>query len=261
MEIGNKILFSIRNNMKKYIILCLIILIISILIISYFSNNNETFEDNLLNKVLVIQYDDRKNIPNNLDKLIKINKKIIYNDNTADYLFINKPSNELPPYWNKVKLVKDLLETKNYKYVMWLDTDATIINLKEELLYFIKNLIKNKDMLISNDMPPWTNDNFNAGVWVVKNTTKGKNIIDEWFKYYRKDLWNITNGKWSCKNCEWAKYPGYEQGVFQEKILNKYKNSIEQVSWKYLNNPYYKKNDKGMINHFANHYKNEINKI
>ena len=75
-------------------------------------------------------------------------------------------------------------------------------------------------MLISNDMPPWSNDNFNAGVWVVKNTTKGVEIMDEWLKYYRKDLWNITNGKWSCKNCIWAKYPGYEQGVFQEKIFN-----------------------------------------
>jgi hypothetical protein len=247
--------------MRKYVILCLIILITFILIISYFSNNNETFEDNLLNKVLVIQYDDRKNIPQNLNKLLKINNKLISEDKTADYLFINEPSNDLPPYWKKVKLVSELLETKNYKYVMWLDTDATIVNLKEELLNFIENLIKNKDMLISNDMPPWSNDNFNAGVWVVKNTTKGVEIMDEWLKYYRKDLWNITNGKWSCKNCIWAKYPGYEQGVFQEKIFNKYKNNIKQVNWKYLNNPYYKKNDKEVINHFANHYKNEINKI
>ena len=247
--------------MKKYIIWCLIILTIFILIISSFLNYNETFEDNLLNKVLVVQYDDRKNIPQNLDKLLKINKKLILEDTTADYLFINEPSNDLPPYWKKVKLVKDLLKTKKYKYVMWLDTDATIINLHEKLYIFIENLIENKDMLISNDMPPWTSDNFNAGVWIVKNTNNGKKIMEEWLKNYRKDLWSKQGGKWSCKNCIWAKYPGYEQGVFQEKILNKYKNSIEQVSWKYLNNPYYNKNDKGVINHFANHYKNEINKI
>ena len=247
--------------MKKYIIWCLIILTIFILIISSFLNYNETFEDNLLNKVLVVQYDDRKNIPPNLDKLLKINKKLILEDTTADYLFINEPSNDLPPYWKKVKLVKDLLKTKNYKYVMWLDTDATIINLHKKLLNFIENLIENKDMLISNDMPPWTSDNFNAGVWIVKNTNNGKKIMEEWLKNYRKDLWSKQGGKWSCKNCIWAKYPGYEQGVFQEKILNKYKNNIKQVNWKYLNNPYYKKNDKGIINHFANHYKNEINKI
>jgi hypothetical protein len=247
--------------MKKYIIWCLIILTIFILIISSFLNYNETFEDNLLNKVLVVQYDDRKNIPPNLDKLLKINKKLILEDTTADYLFINEPSNDLPPFWKKVQIIKEFLETKNYKYVMWLDTDATIINLHKKLLNFIENLIENKDMLISNDMPPWTSDNFNAGVWIVKNTNNGKKIMEEWLKNYRKDLWSKQGGKWSCKNCIWAKYPGYEQGVFQEQILNKYKNNIKQVNWKYLNNPYYKKNDKGIINHFANHYKNEINKI
>ena len=30
------------------------------------------------------------------------------------------------------------------------------------------------------------------------------------------------------------------------------------ISWKYLNNPIYNKNEKGVINHFANHYKNEM---
>lgn len=237
----------------------LILTLISILIIwcsifkEYFENNSQ--------KVCIVQFDTRAGKSKDIDDLCSLNNNICSKDVSCQYYFSNDTLG-ISPYWAKVKHVQHVLNNSNYEYVIWLDTDA-IINLPKnlKLIDFIKNYIDNKDMMVSGDMPPWEPGPFNAGVWVVKNNEKGKEIIKEWLDLYDHSLWKQDeNGNWSCPNQTWATCPGYEQGCFN-KIMDKYSDNIKLVSWKIINNPLSNQleiNQKGVIHHFAGEHKTKI---
>lgn len=203
-------------------------------------------------RICVIQYDDR-NLSENINRLITLNKRYCEKNN-IEYIYLNEKNKTYCPYWMKVFLVKKHIP--NYDYVIWLDTDATIVNVKN-IEKFIEKHIEDKDMLISGDMPPWTSSIFNAGVFITKNTVNCKNIFDYWSSFYDSKSWKITNGKWNCVgiDCDWVGIK-YEQGSFIKYIYPKFKNNIKVISWKLLNNPFYDKN-KDAIFHFAGSYKDK----
>lgn len=199
--------------------------------------------------ICVIQYDDRK-LSKKLNNLVALNK-LYCEKNNVDYIYLNEKNKTYSPYWMKVFLVKKYIPT--YDYVIWLDTDATIVNVKN-IETFIEKHIEDKDMLISGDMPPWTST-FNAGVFITKNTWNCKNILDYWSSFYDSKSWKNINGKWNCidDNCLWAGIK-YEQGSFIKYVYPKFKDNIKVISWELLNNPLYIKN-KDTIFHFAGTYK------
>jgi hypothetical protein len=206
------------------------------------------------NKFLIIQYDNRE-INTNTNILININKNYC-NSNNYHYIFINKNYN-LPPYWIKVKLVRDYLISNNYKGVMWLDTDAVIYNDKIKLEDIIN---KNKSFYMSPDNKRW-NSPFNAGVFIVLNNDKGKNIMNDWLNLYNQQKWNYINNKWYTTG-KWAGET-YEQGSFVNNLLKKYNSDINVFEWfffnaTYSNIPEYKQNIFTL--HFAGVFKYEIPK-
>lgn len=137
-----------------------------------------------------------------------------------DYIFMKQYHNELqlPVYWKKLQVVRDLLPF--YDYVLWLDSD-TIIKRGEILLDYMIISSGEADILIGRDYPGTVHNTYNAGVFMIKNSLKGKSFIDECINTYikRKECYN-EDGK-LCVKGEWAG-KCYEQGVMNELIEKKY---------------------------------------
>jgi hypothetical protein len=191
----------------------------------------------------VVQYDNRK-LNNHFKILTKINKKYcsLYG---YDYIFETKEYN-LSPYWIKVKLVQDLLNTNKYKGILWLDTDAVI----DDFSIGLDSISKpNKSIYFSNELVTLTDSKdrfkdrnkyrFNSGVWFVLNNNIGKLIINDWFNLYDSNNWFKIRNKWVCKdkiidkNCKWAG-KDYEQGAFTDYILPKYEKDCYQYFYNFF---------------------------
>jgi len=160
----------------------------------------------------IVQYDDR--ILSKVDKGLMARNKAYCEKHRYEYIFISEGYETLPPYWRKTQLVKDLLGTDKYKGILWLDTDACIFDMDRKLstlelakydFYFSKDLHGSK---------------FCAGVWMVKNTRIGKEILRKWMEAYDPSAWHRKKGVWRTENT-WAG-PMYEQGAFENQILPEY---------------------------------------
>lgn len=178
-------------------------------------------------KWLILQYDDRSiskvsiddaPVPATVDytKLMEQNKKYAKRHGYA-YKFVSKGYNKLPPYWRKVNLVKDLL--KNYKGILWMDTDAVVFT-PSKTLDSITN--SSKMFFCSPDNYGTSTEHFNAGVWIIKNTPEMHDLMEDWLQLYNTKDWLKnsyqkwhTTGKWSNTT--------YEQGSFIETIRPSYK--------------------------------------
>ena len=187
---------------------------------------------------LVLQYDNRK-ITKQYDILTKINQKYcsLYG---YDYILNTKEYN-LPPYWIKVKLVMDLLNTNRYKGILWLDTDAVIDNFAISLESIC---VKNKSMyysyeLIEEDTRNIYSHLFNAGVWFILNDATGKQIMNDWYKLYNPNKWRNIKNKWLWADKKKNRRNGwagidFEQGSFNKAIIPKYKNNCYQYYWNFF---------------------------
>ena len=198
---------------------------------------------------LIIQYDDRP-IDKNDTELIRRNKAYA-KKHGYHYNFINTGYTNLPPYWRKVAIAKDLLETDLYKGIMWLDTDAVIFNMDISLdsvgdtaKHFFKatNSAGNKI--------------FNAGVWTVKNTKQGKAIMKKWLELYDPSKWKHVGKNWSTEG-EWAG-DDYEQGAFAYRIVPLHGANINTVKEPFFQGVYPGEGHKGndskdvFVYHFYN---------
>lgn len=154
----------------------------------------------------------------------------IHNKNIKDYCklhnytYIFKKSYEnklkLPIYWKKIQLVKELLETNNYDYVLWMDSDTLIID--ESIT--IESLLDNSSIYMGKDMK--SKFNLNAGVFLIKNNNIGLKFLSDCINVYInrdncKDKFGnyALNGEWS-KGC-------YEQGIMNELIKTEYFNNFK----------------------------------
>jgi GR25 family glycosyltransferase involved in LPS biosynthesis len=196
----------------------------------------------------LIQYDNRP-IPDHYKKLIEVNKEYCKHHG-YHHIFKSEPY-DLPHWWIKVKICKELLESDKYSGVMWLDTDAVIYDCSINLDTFTNDKII--DFFIAKDPPAWGGP-INAGVWIVKNTEIGKNIMRDWFSHYDKTKWIKNNNiqkssdkpdaqKWINEKLSLAwyinpklseheqKWAGinFEQGALYEKTIqnSEFKNNIK----------------------------------
>jgi galactosyl transferase GMA12/MNN10 family len=177
--------------------------------------------------------EDRNN--NNLSSFMNENKRICL-ENGMHYIFLEKTSFHVPPYWGKVfELNKLMKENPRITYFMWLDSDAFFINFDKKRLENFLHKYQYYSMLISKDMPPWGGV-FNAGSFIVKNDERGRGIMKEWISNYNPNKWTYANSKWTTPSV-WAG-EDYEQGSFIKHILNstKYNKYIVQLPYQFLNN-------------------------
>jgi len=186
-----------------------------------------------------------------------------------------------PPYWVKVKMVRDALHeivrvnlattTVNpasqstqgsifyaHEYVIWLDTDACVDKVSHETplskLFGQPGMGQDVCFLYSHNQKEWP-DTLCAGVFVVRNTFKAREMFDEWLNMYDPSAWKIgASGEWECSG-EWAG-PKYEQGCAITLVSSpKYKEYVYQYPWYYFNNHNYKRSGRGFAMHFAGRYK------
>jgi hypothetical protein len=249
--------------MKEIYILALFVLIYIILKQYDVSNYSNKIINN--NDWLIVQYDNREFFEsfNNVEhfsysdykKLVNVNEKYC-KENNFDYLFSSENYN-ISPYWIKVKIIQDLINDPQSKYkgFIWLDTDAVIVNRNK--LHNIKSIINNKSFYISHDHEKFGEGMLNCGSFFVKNDTTGREIMNSWMDGYDPKTWTFTDGKWNTDG-PWVGIT-YEQGYFNQVIYPKYKNNIEEVPWKFLQNDDPLDEDT-IITHFAWDAKNLINK-
>ena len=192
--------------------------------------HNRKTHKNKLYTYAVVQYDNR-HLNKHKRALQQINKYYC-KLHGYEYIFISK-TYDIPLYWVKVKIVKDLLHTNKYKGILWLDTDAVIHDFYSSLASIC---LPNHSFYYSNELVlNGTADNntyrFNAGVWFILNTVQGKDIIDDWFKLYDSVKWYKQSDKWKTDG-KWAG-DNYEQGAFETNMINnqKYSKYIYQYPW------------------------------
>lgn len=189
---------------------------------------------------LIVQYDNR-HIQDEYVRLIDLNKQYCKRHD-YEYMLETTPY-DMPPWWIKVKLVRDLLHTNRYKGVLWLDTDAVIHN---HALPIEKLLIQGKSFYYCADCPVWTSE-FNAGVWLVTNDTMGNTIMDTWINSYSPNDWTKKDNKWTSSGA-WAGST-YEQGAFVKYVKPLFETSIYIYPWQVFQS-YEPENDTFSL-HFA----------
>jgi hypothetical protein len=240
----------------------IIIVAISVFIISYiiYINYREGFETTGQSWV-ILQYDNRK-LDNNFEDLMKHNQDYAKKQG-YEYVYKRTGYDYLPPYWAKVKIAQELIEeeipgtnTKRYKGVLWLDTDAVIIDQNKRLEHFLK---PGKSFVASSDATPFPEEDkapFNAGVWLVRNDQNGQEIIQEWMDKYDSNKWFLEKGKWATRGV-WAG-ENYEQGAFSKHILHKYAKWISIIPWYIFQAESDGESAKTFIIHFAGNLKQHI---
>ena len=113
---------------------------------------------------------------------------------------------------------------------MWMDTDAVVHNFETP----IDKAGKPEKTFICSPDPSGIgmSAQFNAGVWIVKNTDVGRAIMNSWMSAYDPVHWTDADGKWIAKQ-GWAGET-FEQGAFEKNILPRYRSSIEILPWHIL---------------------------
>lgn len=174
------------------------------------NNINDNFNDSK-NEILIITYDNRINLEyldlhnNNINEYVE---KWGY-----EYKFYN--SCDKNEYWCKIFLVLDDLQTNNYDYVMWMDSDTIINNFEIDLGNILNNY--NSDIYIASDNNKNGLNITNSGVFIIKNSEIGKQFLIDCINYFYRnclDNKNRLKGVWAGA-C-------YEQGVINIMIIYKY---------------------------------------
>ena len=251
--------------MKKYYIF---IIIVFIILFYLWFNNLLVSEESSINldnavkgnypkkNIAIVSYDNRK-----MNELIEIHKDNLKNyarKHNYTYLFLNKYENklDLPVYWKKIQIVKDLLN--DYDYVLWMDTDAFVIRQNIPLEYII-SLTPSKSIFIGKDHSgsriSQITGNTNAGAFMIKNNPIGHKFLEDCINYYTSSTECLVNGKLGLKG-KWAGMC-YEQGVMNHFIRYKYKNDTNILSTRLIFNDYYPNFD-SFITHIYGDKKNAL---
>jgi hypothetical protein len=149
----------------------------------------------------------------------------------------------MPPWWIKIKLVKDILDTHRYTGALWLDTDAVIHNQDKTMDSLV---IDGKSIYYSSDAPFWDAE-FNAGVWLIKDDLKGNEIMEKWISSYFPKDWSKKDDKWVSSG-DWAGST-YEQGAFIKYVKPEFEKYIHVYPWQVFQS--YEVTDDTFAMHFA----------
>jgi hypothetical protein len=116
-----------------------------------------------------------------------------------------------PASWYKVTKILELFK-KNYKYIMWIDCDATIINDEIKIEPILE---KDKEFYICRDF-----NGINCGVFIMQNTINNINFLQKvWFQteFIFYDWWEQAAMMFLIYKKE---YPESKIKYLDEKIFN-----------------------------------------
>lgn len=187
--------------------------------LKYNNNNINTSNQNYNNiKVLIVSFDNRSESELKYLKFHKENiKKYCKKWKNIDYVFTNKCNKNV--YWCKLFLIQEKLKSSKYDYIMWMDTDAIIVNNNISIQKILSSY--SSDIFISNDKytdKKKENNILCAGVFIIKNSKIGKKFIDDcinnWDELECLKSNKKLNGVYSLL-C-------YEQGMMNYFIYEKY---------------------------------------
>ncbi len=177
-------------------------------------NNKLSKIINKNNKILIITFDDRKNVQ-------YIN---LHNKNFSEYAekygyeykyeHIYNQNLNTNPYWYKIYLVKYYLDTNLYDYVMWVDSDTMILNDNFNLNEYFNSY--SSDLFFCDD-----NQNvqkINAGIFAIKNSKIGKQYLNDCINNFCNKC--IKTGEKRLKG-KWAA-TCYEQGIMNLVLIKDY---------------------------------------
>ena len=204
--------------------------------------NIENINDKKTQRVVVFNsfsYKDDK-LPSYANYSTDVNK--LYCDKYGyDYIQINHPIDEMPPYWLRVKDTYELLMKTDYEAVVYLDLDAVFYDFNKPLEAILAN---EYDFYIGQDPPKpmfsfgEANNLLNSGCYIVKNTRWSKEFLRDWLYACVGDKgesagvckhdWKFNNGKWNCDGCAWAGVK-YEQGSLASLYLANVKNAQKHI--------------------------------
>lgn len=127
-------------------------------------------------KILIFSADDR-----NVDFIdVHKNSTNAYcKKHGYDYIYHNKNYDGVPVYWSKLMYMKQYLEKGSYDYVMWMDTDANVIDTNiriEDIINEYDPTYKKYHIYIGNDYFSFT---YNAGLFIIKTSPIGISFINQ----------------------------------------------------------------------------------
>ena len=93
-------------------------------------------------------------------------------------------------HWCKIKIVKEVLDTNNFDYILFLDADAVISDFNQNIEDFIDG---DYNMIFAEDVG--SHSSMNTGVFLTKNSEWSKNFLNTWWEsggtYMGKDAQDI----------------------------------------------------------------------
>ena len=138
----------------------------------------------------------------------------------------------LPVYWQKLLLVRDILSNTTAEYIVWMDSD-TIVSHPTIALEELLILSPNSSIFIGRDYPNRSWSVYCAGIFIIRNCDIGKKFINECLSTYMK---NPRCGKHELCG-SWAG-ECYEQGVMNELLQSTYKKDMYEIPLSFLVNSY-----------------------
>lgn len=187
----------------------------------------------------VVQYDNR---PIHAYKNLVQRNKEYCKRHGYEYVFESRDFG-LPPYWVKVRLVLEILETGRYAGVLWLDTDAVVHDLSRPLDSL---LVADSVFYYCGDAPPYSSP-FCAAVWFIRDCNIARRMMFSWMSLYDPSSWNCVAGSWTTTG-PWAG-DTYEQGSFVSSMFPWYHDVIYAYPWSLLQGT--AATDTSFILHFA----------
>lgn len=165
----------------------------------------------------LVQHDDRtdKEISPSLVSLLDLNRAVC-ESHPGCRLLLTRTSldKEVEPHWQKLYAVQAALQ-EGCQHAVWLDTDAIVhtsdpmrllgafprgtsffSNADPPAIYtmrFFRNMPASWDPMKQPVQP------FNAGVWGVRNTHKGRALMERWTSLYPAHLWSVERSSSSSK--------------------------------------------------------------
>lgn len=116
-------------------------------------------------------------------------KLSLQRSNLAEDLHIN---------WSKIQLLKNLLEKRNMKddFIILVDADTILFDTNFDLISLIKKFDhKDCHIMMPQDDPtnPFKRNRPNAGFIILKNSKKGKEIVDLWLESARGNCSHLND--------------------------------------------------------------------
>ena len=189
-------------------------------------------------RLCVFQYDNRDDATlGEQARLMARNRELCDEDPRCRYHELRHP-NERPVYWEKVFAGAEMLdEHPQCDVVAYMDSDAVFHTSPSHLM----DAFPADKHFFATPCP--YNKVFNAGVWAVRNTPKGRDIVDRWMALYDEKLWHRDpqTGAFNCvpyegtdaQVCKWAG-AAYEQGAFLP-LLETFASDIHNDAWQTWN--------------------------